>query len=66
MSTDRRTWNTPVRSEWNAKIHSTLAAIDLHVRLHLETGDPFHLRMAEMLRCYVNDLKTWIHAEEGR
>lgn len=66
MSTERRTWSTPVRSEWNAKIHSALAAIDLHIKLHLETGDPFHLGMAETLRRYVDDLKTWIHAEEQR
>lgn len=64
VSTERRTWNTPVRSDWNAGIHSALGAIDLHVKLHLETGDAFHLEMADTLRSYVSNLKTWIHSQE--
>lgn len=30
----------------------------------MQTGDSFHLEMAEILRQYVRALKTWIHSEE--
>lgn len=65
---ERRTWNTPAREPWNTKIHSLLNTIDLHTRLHLQASNSvdaeFHARMAESLRSYVSDLKTWIHAQE--
>lgn len=64
MTTERRTWDSPIRSPWNPKIHNSLKSIDLHVELYLKTKDPFHLEMAEVLRRYVSQLKTWIHATE--
>jgi hypothetical protein len=66
MDTSRRTWNTPVRERWNAPIHQCLKAIDAHVELYLESGDEWHIEKAEQLRLYLHELKTWIHAKEGR
>jgi hypothetical protein len=43
-----------------------LKTIDLHVEMYLKTGNPFHLKMADSLRCYVLQLKGWIHSEESR
>jgi hypothetical protein len=65
MSNDRRTWNTPVREDWNAPIHHCLKAIDIHVSLYLKTRDEWHLEKAEFLRMYLHELKTWIHKEES-
>jgi type VI protein secretion system component VasA len=62
----KRTWNTPTREHWNAPIHHCLKAIDLHVSLHLQTGDQWHQIQAEKLRVYLDDLKTWIHSEESK
>lgn len=59
-----RTFNTPHREKWNAKIHNILQTIDLHTQLHLKTGDEFHYLQARILRQYVKDLKTWIHSQE--
>ena len=59
-----RTYNTPHRENWNPKIHSILKTIDLHTELHLETGNEYHWRQAEILRKYVSDLKTWINSQE--
>jgi hypothetical protein len=39
-------------------------AIDNHTRLYLETGLPWHEEKAAMLRAYVHELKTFIHAQE--
>lgn len=61
-----REWDTPVREIWNTPIRQMLKAIDNHVKLYLETGDTWHLAQAEVLRRYVSNLKTWIHAEEVR
>lgn len=60
-----RTFNTVIRSNWNAKIHFILKAIDLHTELYLQTGDIFHIKQSEILRNYVRDLKTWIHYNEN-
>ena len=59
-----RTYNTPHRENWNPKIHNILKTIDLHTKMHLETGNDFHWYQAEALRKYVSDLKTWIHSCE--
>lgn len=64
MTADRRTWNSPVREPWNPRIHSILKTVDLHVEMYIKTGDPFHLKMADCLRCYIMQLKDWIHEEE--
>lgn len=66
MNPERRTWNSPVRSPWNPKIHSNLQAIDLHVALYLRNGDIRHLEMAQALREYTHRLKTWIHETEAK
>lgn len=66
MSSDRRTWDTPVREQWNPLIHSSLMAVSRHVSLYLETKDRSHLAMAEHLRTYVRELKDWILREETR
>jgi len=60
-----REWNTPKREPWNPVIKKCLDAVDLHTRLHLETGDQWHEEQSRMLRKYVKDLKVWIHKEEG-
>lgn len=59
-----REWNTPYREPWNPVIKKCLDAVDLHTRLHLETGDPFHSFQANILRQYVMNLKDWIHQTE--
>jgi len=61
-----RTFNTPIREPWNAKIHNCLKSIDLHTDLYLKTGDVFHLKQARLLRSYVEDLKSWIHDNEKK
>jgi hypothetical protein len=63
---ERRTFDTPVRSRWNAPIHNCLKAVDAHTELYLLHGDPWHLERAAMLRDYLHQLKTWIHAEEAK
>jgi len=64
VTSERRTWDSPIRSPWNPKIHNILQTIDLHIQLYLKTGDVKHLEMAEALRQYVYCLKAWIHREE--
>jgi hypothetical protein len=59
-----RTYNTIIREPWNSKIHNILKTIDLHTKLHLETGDNFHLIQADILRTYVLELKKWILSKE--
>lgn len=59
-----REFDTPIRQPWNPVIKKCLDAVDTHVKLHLYTGDAWHLSQAEILRKYVRDLKTWIHLEE--
>ena len=66
VTNPRRTWSTEVRDPWNSKIHNTLQAIDLHVRLYLQTGVRIHLELADTLRQYVLTLKEYIHRAEGR
>ena len=61
-----REWNTPNREPWNAPIHNILKAIDNHTQMYLKTGDAWHAEQANFLRCYVTDLKTWIHNQEGK
>jgi len=59
-----REWDNDTRNPWNPKIHNILKTIDLHTKMHLETGNDFHWYQAEALRKYVSDLKTWIHSCE--
>lgn len=59
-----RTYNNPIREPWNPVIKKCLDAIDTHIRLHLKTGDDWHLSQAEVLRQYVRNLKDWIHLQE--
>lgn len=66
VTNPRRTWSTEVRDPWNAKIHSCLKSVDLHVELYLQTGNRAHLEMADTLRQYVLCLKEYIHHAEGR
>ena len=61
-----RTYNTPHREPWNAPIHNILKAIDSHTQEYFKSGDVWHLEKANMLRQYLNELKTWIHKQEGR
>lgn len=41
-----------------------LKAIDNHTALYLQTGLPWHEERASMLREYLHELKTFIHAQE--
>ncbi len=66
VTSERRTWNTPIREPWNPVIKKCLNAIDEHVSLYLETGDKWHMEQAEVLRKYTMDLKRWIHGQEGK
>lgn len=59
-----REFDTPICQPWNPVIKKCLDAVDTHVKLHLDTGDAWHLSQAEILRKYVRDLKTWIHQQE--
>jgi len=63
---ERRTWNTPLREPWNPVIKHCLNAVDEHVRLYLETQNPWHIEQSERLRQYVMELKRWIHEQEGK
>ena len=63
---ERRTFDTPIRSRWNAPIHNCLKAIDAHTELFLLHRSPWHAQKAEMLRQYVAELKEWIHEEEAK
>lgn len=62
----KREFNTPHREAWNAPIHQILKAIDEHMRLYMESHDPWHVEKAEMLRLYLHELKTFIHRQEGK
>lgn len=66
VTSDRRTWNTPLREPWNPVIKACLNAIDEHVRLYLYTQDKWHMDQAQDLRKYVTKLKDWIHKQEGK
>ncbi len=59
-----REWSTETRDPWNDKIHVILKAIDQHTILYIQTGDEFHYNQAKTLRCYVDELKSWIHKQE--
>lgn len=61
---NKRTWNTPIRENWNPVIKECLNAIDYHVAFHIETGESWHEERAQILRKYVADLKEWIHLKE--
>ena len=63
---DRRTFNTPIREPWNTPIHNCLKAIDNHMALYFATRNQWHLDKASMLREYLHELKSWIHAEEAK
>jgi hypothetical protein len=66
VTQERRTFNTPIREPWNAPIHNILCAIDSHTSLYFANGDRWHLEKAAMLRAYVHELKTYIHAQEAK
>ena len=59
-----REFNTDSRKDWNAPIHYILKAIDNHNMEYFRTGNNWHLEKANMLRTYLNELKTWIHQQE--
>jgi hypothetical protein len=61
-----REWNTPIREPWNPPIHQILKAVDAHTHEYFKSGDEWHLQKADMLRNYLHELKTWIHAQEER
>ena len=62
-----RTYNTPIRNQWNAPIHNILKAIDNHNAEYFRTGNIWHLEQANILRTYVTNLKDWIkHNEHNR
>jgi hypothetical protein len=61
----KRTWNTSVRSPWNARIFHILKSIDAHNELYFRTLDDWHLEQASYLRHYLNSLKTWIKDQES-
>jgi len=59
-----REFDTPSRKCWNAPIHNILKAIDNHNQEYFKTQDTWHIEKAQILRDYVNELKTWIHKKE--
>jgi len=64
MTSERRTFNTPIRAPWNPVIHQLLKAVDEHMRLYFLHRDPWHLEKAAMIRNYLHELKTYIHHKE--
>jgi len=64
MTSERRTFNTPIRAPWNPVIHQLLKAVDEHMRLYFLHRDPWHLEKAAMIRNYLHELKTYIHRKE--
>lgn len=62
----KRTYNTSVRSPWNARIFHMIKAIDAHNELYFKTLDKRHLLQAEQLREYLRVLKDWIKEEETK
>jgi len=61
----KREFNTPERDSWNAPIHQILKAIDAHNAAFFVDRNLWHIEKAEMLRCYLHELKTWIHKQES-
>ncbi len=64
MTSERRTFNTPLREPWNACIHQCLRAIDNHTALYVQTGLQWHEQKAAVLRAYVAELKDWLIEQE--
>lgn len=60
-----REFNTSTRSPWNAPIHQILKAIDNHNQEYFKTKNIWHLQKAQILREYVDELKTWIFIKES-
>lgn len=61
----KREFNTPQRENWNAPIHQILKAIDAHNTAFFQDKNPWHVEKAEILRCYLHELKTWICQQES-
>ena len=59
-----REFNTPIREPWNAPIHNILKAIDNHNQEYFKTNNIWHLEKADILRTYLQELKTWIATQE--
>ena len=60
----KRTFTTEVRKDWQDMIAQTLKAIDRHAKY--KDTDEFHARSYYILKQYLVDLKSWIHAEEEK
>lgn len=63
-SSERRSWNTPLREPWNPVIKQCLNAIDYHTAHYLVSGEMWHEKQAQILREYVGSLKQWIRNQE--
>ena len=63
---ERRTFNTPLRAPLNPIIHRILQAIDWHNSQFFRDGNLWHVEQTAILRQYVRELKTWVHAQEAK
>ncbi len=63
---ERRTFNTPLRAPLNPIIHRILQAIDWHNSQFFKDGNLWHVEQTAILRQYVRELKTWVHAQEAK
>tara|TARA_R110000868_G_C10463431_1_gene727600 strand:+ start:360 stop:551 length:192 start_codon:yes stop_codon:yes gene_type:complete len=61
-----REFDTNSRKDWNAPIHQILKAIDNHNMEYFRTSNSWHLEKANILRTYLNELKTWIKLQEKK
>lgn len=66
MTEERRTFNTPLRAPLNPIIHRILQAIDWHNSQFFKDGNLWHIEQTTILRQYVRELKTWVHAQEAK
>lgn len=66
MTEERRTFNTPLRAPLNPIIYRILQAIDWHNSQFFKDGNLWHVEQTAILRQYVKELKTWVHAQEAK
>jgi hypothetical protein len=66
MTSERRTFNTPLREPLNPIIHRLLQAVDWHNARYFKDHNQWHLDKAAIIRQYVTELKAWVYEEEAK
>lgn len=63
--TERRTFFTDTRNDWNPFIYQMLKYIDKLQEYYIKTGDPFYELQSEKIRNLIKEHKQQIHQLEG-